>query len=176
MNNMTVPVGILSADQRVKLDRGERAGRRQCREPVPPVGDKGAQQFLQDAHQHGRHENPEGGDDETPLQVKLNGVATMIAKIGLTTNHMTVVKACICGKVKELDGAWETKTSFSELPDSIMTTLGSSFAESSRPSEALLDQQRSREVHVAESCGTDAKTKPLGKKQFSGWCGPFKFG
>jgi hypothetical protein len=105
MNNMTVPVGILSADQRVKLDRGERAGRRQCREPVPPVGDKGAQQFLQDAHQHGRHENPEGGDDETPLQVKLNGVATMIAKIGLTTNHMTVVKACICGKVKELDGA-----------------------------------------------------------------------
>ena len=26
----------------------------------------------------------EGGEDETPLQVKLNGVATIIGKIGLT--------------------------------------------------------------------------------------------
>ncbi|TVU48031.1 hypothetical protein EJB05_07652 [Eragrostis curvula] len=164
----------------------------------------------------------EGGDDETPLQVKLNGVATIIGKIGLifavvtfavlteslfrrkindgsylswtgddalelleffaiavtivvvavpeglplavtlslafamkkmmndkalvrhlaacetmgsatsicsdktgtlTTNHMTVVKACICGKIKELDGASETKTLFSQLPDSVMTML-----------------------------------------------------
>jgi hypothetical protein len=58
MNNRTVPIGILSADQQVKLDRGERAGRHQCREPVPPVGDKGTRRFLQDAHHHGRHEDP----------------------------------------------------------------------------------------------------------------------
>ncbi|KAM0851067.1 hypothetical protein ACQ4PT_052678 [Festuca glaucescens] len=164
----------------------------------------------------------EGGDDETPLQVKLNGVATIIGKIGLvfavvtfavlteslfrrkimdgsylswtgddalelleffaiavtivvvavpeglplavtlslafamkkmmndkalvrhlaacetmgsatsicsdktgtlTTNHMTVVKACICGKIKEVDNSSETKSLFSELPDSVMTML-----------------------------------------------------
>ncbi|KAL6661221.1 hypothetical protein ACP70R_000605 [Stipagrostis hirtigluma subsp. patula] len=164
----------------------------------------------------------EGGDDETPLQVKLNGVATIIGKIGLifavvtfavltqsllrrkisegsyfswtgddalelleffaiavtivvvavpeglplavtlslafamkkmmndkalvrhlaacetmgsatsicsdktgtlTTNHMTVVKACICGKTKEVNGASETKALSSELPDSVAAVL-----------------------------------------------------
>ncbi|XP_006649589.2 calcium-transporting ATPase 2, plasma membrane-type-like [Oryza brachyantha] len=168
----------------------------------------------------------EGGDDETPLQVKLNGVATIIGKIGLifavvtfavlteslfrrkimdgsylswtgddalelleffaiavtivvvavpeglplavtlslafamkkmmndkalvrhlaacetmgsatticsdktgtlTTNHMTVVKACICGKIKEVDSASDTKSLFSELPDSVMTLLSQSI-------------------------------------------------
>ncbi|PPD90441.1 hypothetical protein GOBAR_DD12627 [Gossypium barbadense] len=119
----------------------------------------------------------EGGDDETPLQVKLNGVATIIGKVGLffavvtfavmvqglfmsklqegtiwswsgdealafamkkmmndkalvrhlaacetmgsatnicsdktgtlTTNHMTVVKSCICMDVREVDGKRE---------------------------------------------------------------------
>jgi hypothetical protein len=117
-----------------------------------------------------------GGDNETPLQVKLNSVATMIGKIGLTTNHMTVIKAYICGKVKELDGASETKALFSELPDSVMTMLGLPFAESGRPFEALLDQQRSRQVPVAESPpGTDAKTN-LREKMIRWVMCPFKFG
>ena len=33
----------------------------------------------------------EGGEDETPLQVKLNGVATVIGKIGLTFSVLTFV-------------------------------------------------------------------------------------
>ncbi|KAH7523726.1 hypothetical protein FEM48_Zijuj06G0042300 [Ziziphus jujuba var. spinosa] len=164
----------------------------------------------------------EGGDDETPLQVKLNGVATIIGKIGLffavvtfavlvqglftrklqqgsqwnwsgddameileffaiavtivvvavpeglplavtlslafamkkmmndkalvrnlaacetmgsstticsdktgtlTTNHMTVVKACICGKVKEVDDSEKTSVFCSEIPDSALRIL-----------------------------------------------------
>ncbi|KAL5219282.1 hypothetical protein ABZP36_019966 [Zizania latifolia] len=168
----------------------------------------------------------EGGDDETPLQVKLNGVATIIGKIGLifavvtfavlteslfrrkimdgsylswtgddalelleffaiavtivvvavpeglplavtlslafamkkmmndkalvrhlaacetmgsatticsdktgtlTTNRMTVVKACICGKIKEMESSSDAKSSFSELPDSVMTLLSQSI-------------------------------------------------
>ncbi|KAG8095910.1 hypothetical protein GUJ93_ZPchr0013g35127 [Zizania palustris] len=168
----------------------------------------------------------EGGDDETPLQVKLNGVATIIGKIGLvfavvtfavlteslfrrkimdssylswtgddalelleffaiavtivvvavpeglplavtlslafamkkmmndkalvrhlaacetmgsatticsdktgtlTTNRMTVVKAAICGKVKEMESSADTKSLFSELPDSVMTLLSQSI-------------------------------------------------
>ncbi|KAG8073912.1 hypothetical protein GUJ93_ZPchr0006g44349 [Zizania palustris] len=168
----------------------------------------------------------EGGDDETPLQVKLNGVATIIGKIGLifavvtfavlteslfrrkimdgsylswtgddalelleffaiavtivvvavpeglplavtlslafamkkmmndkalvrhlaacetmgsatticsdktgtlTTNRMTVVKACICGKIKEMESSSDAKSSFSELPDSVMMLLSQSI-------------------------------------------------
>lgn len=164
----------------------------------------------------------EGGDDETPLQVKLNGVATIIGKIGLvfavvtfavlvqglvsrkleegthwiwsgddamelleffavavtivvvavpeglplavtlslafamkkmmndqalvrhlaacetmgsatsicsdktgtlTTNHMTVVKACICGKIKEVSDAEESLKFSSEIPESALRTL-----------------------------------------------------
>lgn len=164
----------------------------------------------------------EGGDDETPLQVKLNGVATIIGKIGLffavitfsvlvqglcnrklqegshwswsgedalemleyfaiavtivvvavpeglplavtlslafamkkmmndkalvrhlaacetmgsatsicsdktgtlTTNHMAVVKACICGKIKELSGSKDTSTFSSGIPDSSLKML-----------------------------------------------------
>ena len=164
----------------------------------------------------------EGGDDETPLQVKLNGVATIIGKIGLyfaivtfavlvqglfnrklkegshwtwsgddameileffavavtivvvavpeglplavtlslafamkkmmndkalvrhlaacetmgsatsicsdktgtlTTNHMTVVKACICGKIKEVGSSKETFSIFSEIPSSGLSIL-----------------------------------------------------
>lgn len=164
----------------------------------------------------------EGGDDETPLQVKLNGVATIIGKIGLffavvtfavlaqglfshklqegthwswsgddalemleyfavavtivvvavpeglplavtlslafamkkmmndqalvrhlaacetmgsstsicsdktgtlTTNHMTVVKACICGNIKEFSSSKEVISSFSEVPDSAIKIL-----------------------------------------------------
>ncbi|KAJ7958255.1 Calcium-transporting ATPase [Quillaja saponaria] len=164
----------------------------------------------------------EGGDDETPLQVKLNGVATIIGKIGLffavvtfavlvqglfsrklqegsqwiwsgddameileffaiavtivvvavpeglplavtlslafamkkmmndkalvrnlaacetmgsatticsdktgtlTTNHMTVVKACICGKVKEVGGSKVSSNFFSDIPDSAVRIL-----------------------------------------------------
>ena len=164
----------------------------------------------------------EGGDDETPLQVKLNGVATIIGKIGLyfaivtfavlvqglfnrklkegshwtwsgddameileffavavtivvvavpeglplavtlslafamkkmmndkalvrhlaacetmgsatsicsdktgtlTTNHMTVVKACICGKIKEVGSSKETSSICSEIPSSGLSIL-----------------------------------------------------
>ncbi|XP_041021359.1 calcium-transporting ATPase 1-like [Juglans microcarpa x Juglans regia] len=164
----------------------------------------------------------EGGDDETPLQVKLNGVATIIGKIGLffavvtfsvmmqdlishklqegshwiwsgddamkilesfaiavtivvvavpeglplavtlslafamkkmmkdkalvrhlaacetmgsatcicsdktgtlTTNHMTVVKACICGKIKEVGRSKETFSFGSEIPGSALSIL-----------------------------------------------------
>ncbi|CAK8568366.1 unnamed protein product [Lathyrus sativus] len=164
----------------------------------------------------------EGGDDETPLQVKLNGVATIIGKIGLffavvtfsvlvqglfsrklqegsqwtwsgddameiveffaiavtivvvavpeglplavtlslafamkkmmndkalvrhlaacetmgsatticsdktgtlTTNHMTVVKACVCGKIKEVKRSIDSSDFSSDLPDSAMAIL-----------------------------------------------------
>ncbi|KAI8550078.1 hypothetical protein RHMOL_Rhmol06G0076200 [Rhododendron molle] len=164
----------------------------------------------------------EGGDDETPLQVKLNGVATIIGKIGLffavitfsvlvqglfsrklqegshwswsgedalemleyfaiavtivvvavpeglplavtlslafamkkmmndkalvrhlaacetmgsatcicsdktgtlTTNHMTVVKACIGGKIKEISSSMDTDTFCSDIPDSSLKML-----------------------------------------------------
>ncbi|KAK3020763.1 hypothetical protein RJ639_047891 [Escallonia herrerae] len=164
----------------------------------------------------------EGGDDETPLQVKLNGVATIIGKIGLffavitfavlvqgmfvrkrqegshwswsgddalemleyfavavtivvvavpeglplavtlslafamkkmmndralvrhlaacetmgsatnicsdktgtlTTNHMTVAKACICGTIKEVSGSTEASTFCSGIPDSAIRML-----------------------------------------------------
>ncbi|CAI0393430.1 unnamed protein product [Linum tenue] len=141
----------------------------------------------------------EGGDDETPLQVKLNGVATVIGKIGLffavvtfavlvqglftrkleegtqwiwsgvpeglplavtlslafamkkmmndkalvrhlaacetmgsatticsdktgtlTTNHMTVVKTCICGEIKEVNGSEKFGSS---IPESVRKLL-----------------------------------------------------
>ncbi|XP_073030933.1 calcium-transporting ATPase 1-like [Primulina eburnea] len=164
----------------------------------------------------------EGGDDETPLQVKLNGVATIIGKIGLffavitfavlvqglfslkmnqgsyrswsgdealemleyfaiavtivvvavpeglplavtlslafamkkmmndkalvrnlaacetmgsatticsdktgtlTTNHMTVVKACICGKRKEVSSSMKSSAFCSDIPDSVVKML-----------------------------------------------------
>ncbi|XP_062203577.1 calcium-transporting ATPase 10, plasma membrane-type [Phragmites australis] len=164
----------------------------------------------------------EGGDDETPLQVKLNGVATIIGKVGLffavitfivlsqglfskkyhdglllswsgddalellehfaiavtivvvavpeglplavtlslafamkkmmndkalvrhlaacetmgsatticsdktgtlTTNHMTVVKACICGNIKEVNGPQNASKLCSELPEIVVKTL-----------------------------------------------------
>ncbi|XP_073304518.1 calcium-transporting ATPase 1 [Primulina huaijiensis] len=168
----------------------------------------------------------EGGDDETPLQVKLNGVATIIGKIGLffavitfavlvqglftrkmnqgsywswsgdealemleyfaiavtivvvavpeglplavtlslafamkkmmndralvrhlaacetmgsatticsdktgtlTTNHMTVVKACICGKRKEVSGSMKSSDFCSNIPDSVVKMLQKSI-------------------------------------------------
>lgn len=168
----------------------------------------------------------EGGDDETPLQVKLNGVATIIGKIGLifaivtfavlaqgliirkfqqgsylswsaedalelleyfavgvtivvvavpeglplavtlslafamkkmmndralvrhlaacetmgsatsicsdktgtlTTNHMTVVKACLCGNVKDVSNHENMKTIFSEIPDVVLKVLKQSI-------------------------------------------------
>ncbi|VAH87898.1 unnamed protein product [Triticum turgidum subsp. durum] len=186
----------------------------------------------------------EGGDDETPLQVKLNGVATIIGKIGLvfavvtfavlteslfrrkimdgsylswsgddalelleffaiavtivvvavpeglplavtlslafamkkmmndkalvrhlaacetmgsatsicsdktgtlTTNHMTVVKACICGKIKEVDKSSNTKSLFSELPDSVMTMLSQSIFNNTG-GDVVINQDGKREI------------------------------
>ena len=186
----------------------------------------------------------EGGDDETPLQVKLNGVATIIGKIGLifavitfavlteslfrrkisdgtylswtgddalelleffaiavtivvvavpeglplavtlslafamkkmmndkalvrhlaacetmgsatsicsdktgtlTTNHMTVVKACICSKIKDVDGASDTKSLFSELPDSVMMMLSQSIFNNTG-SDVVINQDGKREI------------------------------
>ncbi|KAL8494567.1 hypothetical protein ACS0TY_025403 [Phlomoides rotata] len=168
----------------------------------------------------------EGGDDETPLQVKLNGVATIIGKIGLffavitfavlvqghfskkmnensswswsgddaremleyfaiavtivvvavpeglplavtlslafamkkmmndkalvrhlaacetmgsatticsdktgtlTTNHMTVVKACICGKIKEVSSSMKSSAFCSDIPDSVVKMVQKSI-------------------------------------------------
>lgn len=168
----------------------------------------------------------EGGDDETPLQVKLNGVATIIGKIGLffavitfavlvqglfskkmsegshwswsgddalemleyfaiavtivvvavpeglplavtlslafamkkmmndkalvrhlaacetmgsatticsdktgtlTTNHMTVVKACICGKIKEVSSSMKSSAFCSDIPDSVVKMIQKSI-------------------------------------------------
>ncbi|XP_062196062.1 calcium-transporting ATPase 2, plasma membrane-type-like [Phragmites australis] len=186
----------------------------------------------------------EGGDDETPLQVKLNGVATIIGKIGLifavvtfavltqglfwrkisdgsyfswtgddalelleffaiavtivvvavpeglplavtlslafamkkmmndkalvrhlaacetmgsatsicsdktgtlTTNHMTVVKACICGKIKDVNSSTETKTLPSDLPDSVVTMLLQSIFNNTG-GDVVLNQDGKREI------------------------------
>ncbi|KAG2579712.1 hypothetical protein PVAP13_6NG266662 [Panicum virgatum] len=186
----------------------------------------------------------EGGDDETPLQVKLNGVATIIGKIGLafavvtfavltqslfwrkisdgsyfswsgddalelleffaiavtivvvavpeglplavtlslafamkkmmndkalvrhlaacetmgsatsicsdktgtlTTNHMTVVKACICGKVKDVSSSSETKTLPTELPSSVVAMLLQSIFNNTG-GDVVLNQDGKREI------------------------------
>ncbi|XP_052147577.1 calcium-transporting ATPase 2, plasma membrane-type-like [Oryza glaberrima] len=186
----------------------------------------------------------EGGDDETPLQVKLNGVATIIGKIGLifavvtfavlteglfrrkimdasylswtgddamelleffaiavtivvvavpeglplavtlslafamkkmmndkalvrhlaacetmgsatticsdktgtlTTNHMTVVKACICGNIKDVESASDTKSLFSELPEYAMTLLSQSIFNNTG-GDVVFNKSGSREI------------------------------
>ncbi|PAN36056.1 hypothetical protein PAHAL_6G254800 [Panicum hallii] len=186
----------------------------------------------------------EGGDDETPLQVKLNGVATIIGKIGLifavvtfavltqslfwrkisdgsyfswtgddalelleffaiavtivvvavpeglplavtlslafamkkmmndkalvrhlaacetmgsatsicsdktgtlTTNHMTVVKACICGKVKDVSSSSETKTLPTELPSSVVAMLLQSIFNNTG-GDVVMNQDGKREI------------------------------
>ncbi|XP_077233805.1 calcium-transporting ATPase 10, plasma membrane-type-like [Tasmannia lanceolata] len=186
----------------------------------------------------------EGGDDETPLQVKLNGVATLIGKIGLlfavvtfavlaqvlfnrkllegthwswsgdealvlleyfaiavtivvvavpeglplavtlslafamkkmmndkalvrhlaacetmgsatnicsdktgtlTTNHMTVVKACICGNIKELSNAKEALTLCSEIPDVAVKTLLQSIFNNTG-GEVVVNKEGKREI------------------------------
>ena len=54
----------------------------------------------------------EGGEDETPLQVKLNGVATIIGKIGLTFACLTFVVLTIRFLVeKALDGEFTSWSS-----------------------------------------------------------------
>ncbi|KAG6482596.1 calcium-transporting ATPase 10, plasma membrane-type-like [Zingiber officinale] len=186
----------------------------------------------------------EGGDDETPLQVKLNGVATIIGKIGLvfaivtfavlaqgliirkfqqgsylswsaedalelleyfavgvtivvvavpeglplavtlslafamkkmmndralvrhlaacetmgsatsicsdktgtlTTNHMTVVKACLCGNVKDVNDHGNLKTIFSEIPDVVLKVLKQSIFNNTG-GEVVINQSGKREI------------------------------
>ncbi|KAI3870635.1 hypothetical protein MKW92_025042 [Papaver armeniacum] len=186
----------------------------------------------------------EGGDDETPLQVKLNGVATIIGKIGLffavvtfavlvqtlftrkirdgthwswtgddalemleyfaiavtivvvavpeglplavtlslafamkkmmndkalvrhlaacetmgsatticsdktgtlTTNHMAVVKACICGNIKEINSPSEALSLCSEIPDAAVKTLLQSIF-TNTGGEVVINQDGKQEI------------------------------
>ncbi|PPR91562.1 hypothetical protein GOBAR_AA29120 [Gossypium barbadense] len=152
----------------------------------------------------------EGGDDETPLQVKLNGVATIIGKVGLffavvtfavmvqglftipeglplavtlslafamkkmmndkalvrhlaacetmgsatnicsdktgtlTTNHMTVVKSCICMDVREVGN--NNKASLcSEIPESAVKLLLQSIF-TNTGGEIVINKDGKREI------------------------------
>ncbi|KAK3136885.1 hypothetical protein QOZ80_5BG0444320 [Eleusine coracana subsp. coracana] len=209
----------------------------------------------------------EGGDDETPLQVKLNGVATIIGKIGLffavitfivlsqglfgnkyhdgqllswsgddalellehfaiavtivvvavpeglplavtlslafamkkmmndkalvrnlaacetmgsatticsdktgtlTTNHMTVVKACICGKIKEVNSPQNASKLCSEFPETVVKTLLESIFNNTGV-EVVINQDGKRQIlgtptetallEFALSLGGDFKAK-----------------
>ncbi|KAL0395830.1 UNVERIFIED_CONTAM: Calcium-transporting ATPase 2, plasma membrane-type [Sesamum calycinum] len=91
-------------------------------------GNQGPRRRLQDAGYHCRHEKQwgklmatlsEGGDDETPLQVKLNGVATLIGKIGLI---FAVVTFCSFG-LEMVSQKWLMGTTFSWSGDDALELL-----------------------------------------------------
>ncbi|KVI00787.1 Calcium-transporting P-type ATPase, N-terminal autoinhibitory domain-containing protein [Cynara cardunculus var. scolymus] len=65
----------------------------------------------------------EGGDDETPLQVKLNGVATIIGKIGLAFAVLTFLvltaRLWVAGESREI----RTKDLKSSIPEKVLSVL-----------------------------------------------------